>query len=288
MYECSGRLLKWLLIVICIEMLNGCSVVNNRDDIDLEIVESLLTQGACSRAIDILKQFSYEDNLRVKYLYGRALLCLSRTSKEEDAAMRVLLDVRNKSREKAGLGDIDAQYRLAHMYSNASSLLLEKEEARMWAKKAAKQGHKAAAYELSQLSQGEESFKWLEYSANHGYSEAQWELGNLFATGDAELGVEKNETKAFGYYKSAAENDFKMAFYDYAIDLITGDGGYQDLQEGKKWMLKAAESESIAAIKFFVNAYTLGCCGINADEQQAAYWKRKLSRVGRNDGIELE
>ena len=213
------------------------------------------------------------------------MLYSSTNDSEEKDAFEYLYSVRDKSREQAKLNDIDAQYRLAHMYYNASSLLLEKEEARMWAKKAAERGHKAAAYELSQLSQGDESFKWLEYSANHGYSEAQWELGNLFATGDAELGVEKNETKAFGYYKSAAENDFKMAFYDYAIDLITGDGGYQDLQEGKKWMLKAAESGSIAAINFFVNAYMLGCCGINANEQQAAYWKRKLSRIGRNQPV---
>jgi TPR repeat protein len=265
-------------VTLCVGVFGGCAVVNERDNVDLEIVEVALTQGECSRALDMLKPFIDGDDLSVKYLYGRALLCLSGIKQEEDVAFQVLADVRDKSREKANLGDVDAQYRLAHMYSNASSLLLEIEEARIWAEKAAKQGHVAAAYELSQITQGDESFRWLEYSASRGYNEAQWAIGNIYANGDVGVGIEANKEKAFKYYKEAAESGFSMAFYDYAIDLMTGDGGVKDTQEGEKWMLKAADSDDIAAIKFFVNVYRDGYCDIKPDIQRLQYWEHRLKR----------
>lgn len=265
-------------MLISIGCSNGTIQVSENSINNIEHGKSALENEDYSLARKLLLPLADDGNLEAQYLLGKVMLYSSTNDSEENDAFVYLYHVRDKSREQAKLNDINAQYRLVHMYSHTSQLLLETDEAKHWAEEAAQQGHVAAAYELSRLIQGAESYRWLKYAADHGYSEAQWRLGNLYVFGDADTGIEQNKRSAFTYYKLAAENGFDMAFYDYAIDLVTGDGGHQDLQEGEKWMKKAAESGSIAAIKFFINTYTNGYCGIKPDSQKAAYWQHRLEQ----------
>jgi len=281
----SLRITSCFYAAIISGFLNGCTIGGEQKLTNIDRAKVALEKGDCALAFELLKTLKSNGNLEERYLLGQVLMCLAANDTEEDVAFQLIKSIRDESRKEAKKNNIDAQYRLAHMYTNTSQLLLDKDEAIYWANMAAKQGHIAAAYELSQLLVGKDSFAWLSYSADHGYGEAQWELANLYALGSAEYGVGKNKKKAFEYYKLAAENGFEMAFYDYAIDLINGDGGYKNLQEGKKWMLKAAKSGNIAAIKFFVNAYTIGCYGLNADSYQAKYWKQRLDlQAGKEAG----
>src|SRR5687767_7422945 len=67
---------------------------------------------------------------------------------------------------------------------------------------------------------------------------AQYNLGNCYENG---IGVKKDETKAFEYYKKSAEKGYNMAQNKLGI-LYESKGTEKDLKKAIYWYSKAAEN----------------------------------------------
>ena len=172
---------------------------------------------------------------------------------------------------------------MAHIYTHIGSSLIDIEEAKRWGKKAALSGHAGASYELSEMVCEKESIRWLSLAAELGDSEAKWCLANVYASGDKKLQIDSDPRIAFKLYREASEAGFKSAYYDYAIDLITGDADMRNVEEGLSWMNKAAANDCVEAIHFYENAYAAGAYGIKKDESKFKYWREKRIKLLERD-----
>jgi TPR repeat protein len=91
-----------------------------------------------------------------------------------------------------------------------------------------------------------EGFKNCASMALHGYKDAQYILGKIYGGG---VGVEKDETKAFYWFKMAAEGGEENSQYIVGLYYLLGRGAPQDYVLAYKWLNLAASNGVEAAIE---------------------------------------
>lgn len=167
-------------------------------------------------------------------------------------------------------GDVKAQFLLGIRYEYGRGVDQDSKKAVEWWRKAAKQGHTEAQYQLAHKTKGKEAFKWMLKAAKGGHTEAQYELAERYYVGE---GVDKDVRQAAKWYSRAAEK--KHADAQFSLGLISCDEGNED--EGFKWFYKAAEQGHAGA------QYNLGVCyhtgkGVKRDDNEAAKWFRNAAK----------
>lgn len=117
-------------------------------------------------------------------------------------------------RKLARLGDDDAQYNLAALYSSGLGIDSSEDQAHKWFLKAAEAGHPAAQFEVSKTYQSGSgvapspslALMWISESAEAGYVPAQIALGLKYLNG---TGVQKDQQAAtFWLSRAAGSGDF--------------------------------------------------------------------------------
>jgi TPR repeat protein len=117
---------------------------------------------------------------------------------------------------KEGLGDVNAQFEIAWLYTNALGTPKDLAKAALYFTKAAEQGHIEAQNKLGQLylyGQGvtqdrTEAIKWLTAAGEGGWGDAQFTLGQLYLEGE---GTEVNLVEADKWLNLAAKQGVKGA-----------------------------------------------------------------------------
>lgn len=143
-------------------------------------------------------------------------------------------------------GDARAQYYLGVMNANGQGGPRDIAAAADWYRRAAKQDHAAAAYNLAGLlMQGGdgleknlgEAARWYRVAAEGGLAQAANNLGVLLQKGE---GVEADPDTAFSWFRRAAEQGYPPAVYNVAVAYATGQGAARDRGLALTWMLAAA------------------------------------------------
>jgi len=138
-------------------------------------------------------------------------------------------------RQRAEVGDTQAQYLLFLRYKERESTLAERTEAISWLRKAAEAGHAMAQVTLGLLYKGgkrgvvqnsEEAVKWFRKSAEQCNAYGQSELGLMYETGD---GVAKDEAEAVRWYTRAADQGLAVSKFDLAFMYENGHGVAADI-----------------------------------------------------------
>ena len=114
-----------------------------------------------------------------------------------------------------------------------------------------------------------ESLRLLLKSANENYTPAQVRLGEY-------LDYSEYDEDAVGWFMTAAfQGNIKGAF---GLAKMYAEGEGVEKNEGKAffWFKFAAEKDHIGAIKVLANAFEFGRLGKQIDLVQAKYWKDKL------------
>ena len=119
---------------------------------------------------------------------------------------------------------------------------------------------------------------WLRKAAEQGFSEAQIALG-LYYLDAYETGVEVNVTEAVKWVRKAAEQDLADAQYELGECYLNGTGVTENQGEAVKWYRKAAEQDYAEA------QITLGICymnglGVAKNEYTAFSWYKKAAEQG--------
>lgn len=114
----------------------------------------------------------------------------------------------------------------------------------------------------------------LKKPADSGHAKSQALLGQV-------LDWAEFDDEALGYFKKAADQGDLDGMYDYGRMLASGEGVKdKDIQEGRQWLLKAAESGHRLAINVIADAYLNGGLGFNQadrNSQAALVWVRKAA-----------
>ena len=102
-----------------------------------------------------------------------------------------------RCRLSAGLGDVEAQVRLAKLYAEGHGLPRDEEKSLFWYGEAARQGHAGAqrylAFEAYSLTWAEMA-RWRQKLADQGDVRAKYLLGDMYAKG---IGVRRTKPKPF-------------------------------------------------------------------------------------------
>ena len=154
---------------------------------------------------------------------------------------------------KAKKGNAGAQYSLSRMYSIYGNDV-DKKEAAKWLRKAAKNGHAYAQYELGSeyferstdayvglraysVTDEVEAAKWFRKAAKQGHAHAQYMLAGMYKAGGE--GVPNDYKKAAKWYRKAAEQGEADAQEELGEIYLDGEGVPQDYVEAYAWFLLA-------------------------------------------------
>lgn len=215
-----------------------------------------------------------------------------------------------RCRLSAGLGDVEAQVRLAKLYAEGHGLPRDEEKSLFWYGEAAGQGHAEAqrylAFEAYSLTWAEMA-RWFYSMAKSGSVEAQWRLSNMYASGEglskdtekaldwcvtavergAVLGpayfdvrrVEKEAAEAAGWLRKLGEQGNAVAQYCLGFIHSGSEGLLRDRAEAARWFRKAAEQGHAEAQWHLGNMLDTGE-GVPQDRAEAAAWFRKAAEQG--------
>lgn len=181
-----------------------------------------------------------------------------------------------RCRLSAGLGDVEAQVRLAKLYAEGHGLPRDEEKSLFWYGEAARQGHAGAqrylAFEAYSLTWAEMA-RWRQKLADQGDVRAKYLLGDMYAKG---IGVPQDKAKALYWFRSAADQEYDSAQFMLGDMYAAGDGVPQDKAEAACWYRKAAEQKNVRAQWRLGNMYAAGE-GVPQDKAEAAAWLRKAA-----------
>ena len=149
-----------------------------------------------------------------------------------------------EQRAAAERGDAAAQHALAAMLlSGEGGAARDTDEATLWFRKAAKQGHTAAQARLGNLlvaTDAAEAVRWLRQAAASGHAEAQSGLGLLLARGRP--GVAQDTVEATRWWRKAAEQGDANSQHYLGLMLVA-----KDPAEAALWLRQAAAQGHAAA-----------------------------------------
>ena len=148
-------------------------------------------------------------------------------------------------KERAAIGDPNAQWNLYLKYENEDGVLHDEVLAMVWLHKAAENGNSSAQCELGaayQLGQGVsqdyvQAASWFRTAAGQGDVDAQTFLGDLYANGN---GVTRDYAQAAYWYLKAAKQGDAKAQGELGSDYALGQGVPQDYSEAYFWLDLAA------------------------------------------------
>ena len=180
--------------------------------------------------------------------------------------------------------DATVAYSQGNKYYYGQGVTKNYQEAIMWYRKAADQGHA-----LSQLMLGyiydsgegvrendQEAVRWYKLAAEQGNVEAQHSLGYMHANG---LGIPKNDQEAVKWYRLAAEQGHAEAQYSlgrhYANDRSIG----RSYVEAVKWYRLAAE-QGHAEAQYSLGWHYASRAGVIQNYAEAVKWYRLAAEQG--------
>ena len=121
-----------------------------------------------------------------------------------------------------------------------------------------------------------EAVKWYRKAAKQGHSQAQFNLGRCYESGK---GVQQNDEEAAKWYRKAAEQGHEEAQCDLGLCYEEGRGVAQDYVEAVKWYQRAAKQGNDYAQLFLASCYKEGT-GVAQDYEEAVKWYRKAIEQG--------
>jgi hypothetical protein len=176
---------------------------------------------------------------------------------------------------EAQAGDASCQSWLGVLYAEGKGVTRDAATAAGWFRRAAEQGHGAAAYNLARAyEEGDgvakdlrQAQKWSQKAAEQGIPYAQLQLGMLLMRAD------RNMNEAVKWFKLAAAQGLPIAqgFVGSAYEL--GDGVRRNYRSAVKWYEVAAEHGDTLASGRLASLYEHGL-GIDADAEEAYFWYR--------------
>lgn len=192
-----------------------------------------------------------------------------------------------RCRLSAGLGDVEAQFRLGKLYAEGHGLPRDEERSLFWYGEAAGQGHAGAqrylAFEAYSLTWAEMA-RWRQKLADQGDVRAKYLLGGMYAKG---RGVPQDKAKAACWYRKAALRGHDEAAFELGSMYAAGDGVPQDKALAAEWFRKAAEQGHGEARFRLGGMYAKGD-GVPLDKAEAACWYRKAAEQGHHEAqVEL-
>ena len=113
-------------------------------------------------------------------------------------------------------------------------------------------------------------------AAQKGSSEAQFNLGAMYTKG---LGVKRDQTEAFNWYRKAAEQGHAGAQFNLGLMYEKGQGVEQDYAQAVNWYRKAAEQGNAGAQCNLGVMYAKGL-GVKRDQTEAFNWYHKAAEQG--------
>lgn len=182
-------------------------------------------------------------------------------------------------------GVVEAQEKLAKLYSNGFLGEKVKREAEYWLKKAAKNGSKNAQYELALANLDNpkaspkmkaKSYDLLRQAAEPGPAEAQYRLGQLYLTG---VIVSNDNRKGVFWYRLAAEQGHIDAQYSLGVRYVLGEGVAKDDFEAHRWFRRAADQGQAKAMHNLALTYLYGI-GTVQQADMAEQWFRSAAKHG--------
>ena len=186
-------------------------------------------------------------------------------------------------KKSAKLNFPKAQYCLAHCYKEGNGIIKSSKEYAHWLKKSADNGYIKAecefAYNLELTRQYSKAFNYYKNAADKDYPAAQYEIGRYYYLGLVKK-VDFNE--AFLYFKKAARHDFVDAIYKIATCYENGQGIAQDYNKAFENYKNAAlkgHSRSQYKMAYF---YQLGL-GVDKNMSEAYKWYKIAESNGDMD-----
>ena len=178
------------------------------------------------------------------------------------------------------LGDIDAKYELANMFSDRR----EHAMAAYWYRLAARHGHLDAQGVMGLLylnGQGvnrnyDQAMYWYRQAAVQGHEDAQVGLGVLYF-------MREDFEESVYWYRHAAKQGHVIAQSNLGIFYAIGDGVLQCYTQAAYWFRRAAEQEHVDAMVNIGWMYDAGR-GMPQNHRTAAYWYRKAAEYGNPTG----
>ena len=104
-------------------------------------------------------------------------------------------------------------------------------------------------------------------------------IGMAYYNGD---GVDKNMTKAFNWFKKAANAGNAWGQNNLGLMYFQGEGVTKDLSEAKYWLQKAADNGNDVAQYYLGELYAQGY-GVKLDLDKAKYWWQKSAANGNEN-----
>lgn len=195
------------------------------------------------------------------------------------------LSLLNSSADK---GNVDAQAKLAFIYSSPFWGKQNWELAVKWGKLAAQKGHVESMRILSNLyAEGHggskddygELVSLYQRAAEAGDAGAQAALAGCYSRGE---GVVSSQERAFYWFKAAAENGHQMAKIEVADRYCSGNGAAKDYALALAWYRKASEVWAPYAKRRVALCYLTGA-GVAKDYVEAVAWLKKSYEDSKSD-----
>jgi TPR repeat protein len=166
-----------------------------------------------------------------------------------------------------------AQNNLGTCYKDGRGVDKNWEEALVWFRKAAEQGHPSGQLNLGLMYSGglgvakddAEAAAWYRKAAEQGEAQAQNNLGSIYQSG---RGVPQDDAEALRWYLKAAQQNLAIAQRNAALLYWKGKGTEQDYIECVHWFRKAAERGDLYAKAWLGDAYRTGI-GVQQDFAKA-------------------
>lgn len=115
----------------------------------------------------------------------------------------------------------------------------------------------------------------LRVAADRGSAEAQAWLGYIYD-------YSEDDEQAVEYYRAAAEQGNVRGISGLGEMYSKGEGVEKDLDEGRKYFIRAAEMGHAGSMRALIAAYEQGGLGVEPDVGEAEYWKSRLAEAEGN------
>lgn len=185
-------------------------------------------------------------------------------------------------------GNPEGQFRYAMLLLDGAVVAPDIAKARDLMKAAADEGLPLAQYNYAQMlieaaptAGFEEAKNYFAKAAHAGVADAQYAMAQLYIYG---RGVAADDAKAREWLRAAAINGQDTAQVEYGIWLINGRGGPTMLENGFRFLKRAAEGGNPIAINRLAHLYKDGI-GTAPDRLEAAKWSVLAKRVENTDPV---
>ncbi|OGV39657.1 MAG: hypothetical protein A2X48_05885 [Lentisphaerae bacterium GWF2_49_21] len=191
--------------------------------------------------------------------------------------------------QKAGNGDIDAQWKLARCYSKGTGVAKDDRKAFEWFMKVAEKEDVYGQCTIGLMywegigveKDDKKAFEWFSRAAEQGHVEALFYLGACHERG---IGASQDERMAFQFYRKAAELGHARAQYNIGMSYQNGRGVEKDYVKAVEWLRKSAEKGTDRAQRELGLCYGKGK-GVAVDRQKAFEWFEKAAGQGDEDAL---